>query len=119
MTYEDLLLVPYKAHGRDSSGMDCYGLVLECCKRTGQNLRDVVYETDNVDADKLGGYTASLNVREIDKPKMNCIVQCEYCEHLHIGFMLDKKTVIHETYSGVRITPTLALKNIKYFEVTE
>lgn len=119
MTYEDLLLVPYKVNGRTVDGMDCYGLVLECCRRTGQSLRDVVYESDRVSTEQLRNYTASLNVQQINRPVRYGIVQSEFEGSLHIGFLVDKKTAIHATYNGVRVTPVMMLKNTKYFEVIE
>ena len=119
MTYEDLLTVPYKTNGRDENGLDCYGLVLICCQRTNQSLRDVVYETEHVSREKLEGYTAALNVYEIDRPARDCIVQCSYNGELHIGFMIDKKTVLHATYEGVRVTPVMALRNTRFFEVAQ
>ena len=39
--YEDLLTAKYKPHGRGEDGYyDCYGLVLECCRRAGKKLID-------------------------------------------------------------------------------
>lgn len=117
MKYDDLLSVPYKANGRDIDGMDCYGVTLECCHRCGLDLHDAVYASDKVDIGELEGYIKHLNVIEIDSPKEHSIIQCDYDGHLHIGFMLDKNNCIHATYEGVRITPIIALRNKKYFEV--
>lgn len=117
MKYDDLFCVKYKSGGRDINGMDCYGLVLECCKRTGHSLADVVYESDHVSKERLSDYTAGMNVNEISSPKKYCVVQCEYAGDLHIGFMVDNKTVLHMTYSGVRLSSLITLKNVKYFEV--
>lgn len=115
--YDDLLAVPYKENGRDMSGMDCYGLVIECCKRAGIILNDVVYETSKVCIDKLHGYSSSINVRQVDSVKSECVIQCEYASMLHIAFALNKKTCIHATFEGVRVSPICALKDVKYFEV--
>ena len=115
--YDDLLAVPYKDNGRNTSGMDCYGLVIECCKRAGVELTDVVYETSKVCTDKLSGYSLGINVRQIYSVKPECVIQCEYASMLHIAFALNKKTCIHATYEGVRVSPICALKNVKYFEV--
>ena len=38
--YNDLLGAKYKPHGRGDGGYDCYGLVLECCRRAGTPLKD-------------------------------------------------------------------------------
>lgn len=115
--YEDLLTIPYKVGGRDSSGMDCYGLVIECCRRANLNLHDAVYASELVSKNELADYVSDLGARRIDGPRENCIVQCEFNGNLHIGFMIDKCLCVHETYEGVRVTPVVALKNPVYFEV--
>ena len=38
--YNDLLGAKYKPHGRGDGGYDCYGLVLECCRRAGTPIKD-------------------------------------------------------------------------------
>jgi hypothetical protein len=116
MTYEDLLLVPYKRDGRDVNGMDCYGLVIECCRRVGKNLPDLVCENN---AENLPAYIQSLGVVELFKPKRDCIAQFEHDGELHVGYMIDKKTIVHMTYKGVRVDPLSRLKNPRYFEVPE
>lgn len=117
MQYEDLLNVKYKVNGRDLNGMDCYGIVLECCRRSGLNLHDAVYLDDKVPKERITGYVKSLNVREINVPGKNVIVQCVYDGRLHIAFMLDSKLCIHQTYDGVRLTPVSMMREKRYFEV--
>lgn len=117
MTYEDLLVVPFRENGRGPEGMDCYGLVIECCRRAGIHLRDVVYEGSHVSGDSLRNYTGSMNVRELPFPKKDCILQCTFNNELHIGFMIDKKTCLHMTREGARVSPALALRNARFFEV--
>lgn len=114
MTYEDLLIVKYKENGRDENGMDCYGLVLECCERAGTPIPDIVYGNDSA---TLPEYIRTLNVQEIGFPVKGAILQCTLDGDLHIGYLIDKKTCLHMTYSGVRVTPIAALKNKRYFEV--
>ena len=38
--YEDLIGVPFVDGGRDTNGMDCWGLVRECFKRQGIVVKD-------------------------------------------------------------------------------
>ena len=45
-------------------------------------------------------------------------MQCYWGDRLHIGFMLDKKTVLHMTDRGPQVIPVIAFKNPKYYEVT-
>lgn len=117
MKFDDLLSVPYKGNGRDMTGLDCYGLVLECCRRSGLDLHDVAYANDKVEKSLLQGYVEKLNVKEVKEPREGVCVQCEYEGRLHIAFMINSKEVIHATYAGVRISPVAMLKNVKYFEV--
>jgi len=116
MTYEDLLIVPYKAGGRDESGMDCYGLVIECCRRAWTPLKDIV-NNGHVSKDQLQEYVLSLNVVEADYPERGCVVQCDYEGELHIGYLIDKKRCLHMTLEGVRVTPICALRDAKFYEV--
>jgi len=114
VTYEDLLIVPYKENGRDDEGMDCYGLVIECCERAGTPIPDIVYGNNS---ETLPEYIRVLNVQEIGNPVKGSILQCTLDGELHIGYMIDKRTCLHMTYGGVRVTPIAALKNKRYFEV--
>lgn len=117
MKYDDLLTVPFKLNGRTKEGMDCYGLVLELCKRNGKPLIDI--NAVHVDSNNLSSVAGKLNVKEITEAETvgGDIVQCTYDGEIHIGFLLDSRTCIHSTIAGVRITPTIALKNRKYFKV--
>lgn len=117
MKWDDLLTVPYKANGRDMSGMDCYGLVLECCRRNGTPLRDVRYEGAEISADTLSFYTRKVNVRPIESAEAGAVIECEYEENLHIGFLIDTKTVLHMTYEGMRVSPLLAFRHVRFYEV--
>lgn len=119
MKWDDLLTVPYKANGRDMSGMDCYGLVLECCRRNGTPLRDVRYEGAEIAADTLSFYTRAVNVCPIESAQAGAVIECEYAGNLHIGFLVDTKTVLHMTYEGMRVSPLLALRNVRFYKVVK
>lgn len=116
MTYEDLLIVPYKENGRDTDGMDCYGFVIELLRRAGKNLADIAY-LDNVPEAELYEYVCSLGAIEREYPETGLVAQWVYEGLLHVGYMVNKKTVVHMTFSGVRVTPIGALSGVKYFEV--
>lgn len=115
--YDDLLNIPYKENGRDMSGMDCYGMTIECFRREGKKLKDIVYDSVIVSSDRLDGYVSHINVIDAAGPGNGIGIKCEFQGELHIGYMLDKKMVLHMTYEGARITPLIALKNPRFFEV--
>ena len=116
MKYEDLLTVPYKEFGRDKSGMDCYGYVIELCKRAGTPLKDVaILKSDNKEISDIPG-AFFVNVKEIKKEEAikGDIVCFRRNNELHIGYLLDSKTVTHMTYRGVRITPITYFSDAKF-----
>lgn len=114
MRYDDLLGVPYKKDGREiKTGLDCYGLAIECFRRVGKNLKDIS-ATPNGDLSK---YISSINAKEIHEYRIDCGAQFLLNGDLHIGFMLDSRTVLHMTDRGVRLTPIIALGKARLFEV--
>ena len=118
--YEDLLESQYKDFGRDpKTGLDCYGLIIECCKRAETPLNDVVYETTKCKADFVDAAALHVNIKQIDKPRKGALVQCYYNKHMHAGYMLNDVHMIHMTYDGVRITPVFAVTDAKFYEVVE
>lgn len=116
--YEDLLECPYLDFGRDpKKGLDCYGLIIECCKRAGTPLKDVVYQTTKCESGFVDAAALHVNIREIEKPRKGALVQCYYNKHMHAGYMLNDVHMLHMTYEGVRITPVFAVADVKFYEV--
>lgn len=119
--YDDLLCVPFKKGGRSKDGLDCYGLCIELCRRCGKTLPDfATFCTISPKNDTQKRKEFNHYVKEIPQAKKYALV--EYLNddgEIHIGFLLDKKTYIHATYCGVRITPLFALKNPKFYEVVK
>jgi len=117
MKYDDLLSVPYLKNGRTLAGLDCYGLVIECFKRDGKVLKDLALP----ECSALAAHVASLNVRQVAEPRAGLGVQFMIGPDFHIGYMLDRRLVLHMTETGLRQTPIIALSkgNPKYFEVAE
>ena len=119
MKYDDLLNIPFKKFGRDKSGFDCYGVVMECCKRAGTPLRDLYGDIVDLPADGVNDYiSGGLNVREIAAPKVGCLVYSIYHGNVHVGYIVDRGIVLHATIDkGVKLSPLAALRPIAFYEV--
>ena len=116
--YNDLLGAKYKPHGRGDGGFDCYGLVLECCKRAGTPIQDPFqkYEHLPVGAELL--YINDYNnIQEIKAPKTGAIAECKTGENLHVAYMVTPQLALHITQKGCRVTHIRALNPIRYYEV--
>lgn len=112
----DLIGIPYKDHGRDKNGLDCYGLALLVLERMGKHLDDVIYE--NHDQALSLQYAPLLNVRQIDFIKEGALIEIHVKGTLHIGVVLDNKQFIHATENqGVRISRIQAYKIAAIYEV--
>ena len=119
MKYDDLLNIPFKKFGRDKNGFDCYGVVIECCKRAGTPLKDLYGDIVDLPADKVNDYiSGGLNVKEIPAPKVGGLVYSIYKNNVHVGYIVERDKVLHATIDkGVKISPLAAIKPIAYYEV--
>ena len=116
--YNDLLSAKYKPHGRGDGGYDCYGLVLECCKRAGTPIKDPFqkYEHLPVGAELL--YINDYNnIKEINAPKPGAIAECKTGDNLHVAYLVTPQLALHITQKGCRVTHICALNPIRYYEV--
>ena len=116
--YNDLLGAKYKPHGRGDGGYDCYGLVLECCRRAGTPLKDPFqkYEHLPVGAELL--YINDYNnIQEINAPKPGAIAECKTGDNLHVAYMVTPQLALHITQKGCRVTHIRSLNPICYYEV--
>ena len=116
MRYDDLLGVPFKVHGRDKKGMDCYGLVLECLRREGKSLPDFVYQNDRQPSSEAPIYASRTGARISERAK-GTVAEYDVEGHLHCGYMLDKENMLHMTHSGVRVSPIGIFKGVTFYEV--
>lgn len=112
--YQDLLTVPYKKAGRNIDGMDCYGFLIECFKREGKILKDLraIPEGD------IEEYISHINVLELNEYKKGCGIQFTISGKLHVGYMIDKRTVLHMTDKGVKYS-AIRPGNGRMFEVID
>lgn len=99
---DDLIGVPYKDNGRTLDGLDCYGLAIEVEKRLGKNLRDVVYNDNDILLSQI--YAPLLNIKKTNEYKLGNILEMTLLDRLHIGVCLSDRTFIHATSKGVRVT---------------
>jgi len=67
----DLVGLPYKVHGRDVSGLDCFGLIWLIAKRNGTPIKDPDYK----------GFDPSLEIEREGR--------------LHLGYSIDNERMIH------------------------
>ncbi len=112
----DLIGIPYKEHGRDLSGFDCYGLAIEVERRFGKVLIDVFYH--NHDAELSQMWAPLLNVRRIDSIIEGALIEIHIGTSLHIGVALNDSMMIHATTNqGVRISRIKAYKVAAVYEV--
>ncbi len=119
MKYDDLLNIPFKKFGRDKNGFDCYGVVMECCKRAGTPLKDLYDDIVDLPVDKVNDYiSGGLNVKQIKEAKIGAIVYSMYHGNTHVGYIVERGKVLHATIDkGVKITPLIAMHPIAFFEV--
>ena len=95
--YVDLLEVPYKLNGRDKTGLDCYGLVVEMFKRNGVTLPDYFYaDSDDATITKLIVDNVEF-AEELKRPEPYCAVLFKQHKFgTHMGVVLsDKRRFIH------------------------
>lgn len=93
----DLLGLPYVAGGRlPGYGTDCFGLVVECCKRNGQPIPDPFTSSEQPMnarqwiAERLGGW------RQTDRPVAGGVVELRSVEQpAHVGFLLNESQFLH------------------------
>lgn len=116
--YNDLLGAKYKPHGRGDGGFDCYGLVLECCKRAGTPIKDPFQKYEHLPVGSEMLYINDYNnIKEINAPKTGAIAECKTGENLHVAYMVTPQLALHITQKGCRVTHIRALNPIRYYEV--
>jgi len=98
MIVSDLIGIPYKPHGRDKSGMDCYGIVIEVLHRKGITVPDVFYKDTTMENNKLVLEILEKGIpnTKVDKPEEGAIVEILVMgQPSHVGVCLGDRTFIH------------------------
>lgn len=102
---DDLLGIPYKLHGRDKDGYDCYGLVIEVEKRFGRRLPDF-YTKSKADHLNIGELIKSSRIIKTNTPVLGDLILFYDSKGrtVHIGVYLKNDDFIHCDCYGVRIS---------------
>ena len=93
---DDLIGLPYKIHGRDESGLDCFGLIWLIAFRNKTPIPDLWYKGFAPDLIRL---SEQMNVEKIDSLQPGCVIEMEKEGRLHLGYALDVKQMIHATHN--------------------
>ena len=88
----DLVGIPYAAHGRDESGLDCFGLIWLIAQRNGTPIGDPWYRGFDPTLIKLAD---GLNVERIEELRPGCVIEMVKDGRLHLGYAIDEQRIIH------------------------
>jgi hypothetical protein len=94
---QDLIGIPYRLGARlPGPATDCFGLVLECCRRAGRPIPDPYQSSESVMnvtqwiAERLEGW------RPCTRPVVGGVVEIRCAEHpAHIGFIVSAQQFLH------------------------
>lgn len=94
---QDLLGVPYRLGARlPGPGTDCFGLVVECCRRAGRPIPDPYVSSDAIMdakqwiAERLDGW------RRCDGPVVGGVVELRNVDYpAHVGFLVSETQFLH------------------------
>jgi len=114
MDISDLIGLPYKIHGRDESGLDCFGLIWLIAKRNGTPLIDPVYKGFDPSLAKLANY---IGLKQTDKFETNCVLEIIKDGRLHIGYSVDNDRMIHCTHNEGVIVDDIKNYNVKGYYI--
>ena len=74
MEYDDLIGVPFKDGGRDTGGLDCWGLVRECYKRRGMAVKDYAVSAMQMARIETTMKHEEYEWEKLPSPKEGCLV---------------------------------------------
>lgn len=108
MDVSDLIGLPYKAHGRDESGVDCFGLIWLIARRNGTPIKDPPYKGFDPSLSKLADHVG-LEKCEF---QTGCVLEIEKEKRLHLGYAIDRERMIH-----CAINEGVIVENIVNYEI--
>lgn len=102
--FNDLIGIPWKMHGRDKTGMDCFGLFIEVQGRLGVEVPDPIYLASAYTADAAALYleqgrgTGWQEVKGAYRTGDAILMQDpSFNLPYHVGVLLPDGKVIHAT----------------------
>ena len=104
MNISDLIGIPYKQHGRDESGLDCFGLIWLIAFRLGWPIPDVHNKSFDPSLMKLADQMA---VHKIEALEPGCVIEMVKDNRLHLGYAIDRERMIHATTNEGVIVETV------------
>jgi len=110
MNIADLVGIPYKVHGRDETGLDCFGLIWLIAKRNGTPIKDPVYKGFDPSLVKLANY---IGMKQTDKFEIGCVLEIEKDGRLHLGYAIDQERMIHCARNEGVIVENIVKYNVK------
>ena len=103
----DLLGKPYVPHGRGPDGYDCYGLVIEVCRRHGVELPDFDYQSYSEEfiLKHISSLQTSSHALKVDVLVEGAVILFENSRGYkdHIGVYIGDNQIVHCNEKGVRI----------------
>ena len=110
----DLIGIPWKVHGRDEGGLDCFGLVYLIAQRNGTPIQDPVYKGFDPTLMKMA---ESIGLVKVDRLEVGTVLEIEKDGRLHLGYALDTERMIHCTYNEGVIVQNIVDYKIKGYYI--
>ena len=92
----DLIGTPYKIHGRDEFGLDCFGLIWLIALRNKTPIKDPLYKGFDP---ALVNLAEEIGFKKLDEFNVGCVLEIEKEKRLHLGYAIDKDRMIHATHN--------------------
>jgi len=116
MDISDLIGIPYKVHGRDETGLDCFGLIWLIAKRNGTPIKDPVYKGFDPSLAKLADFVGLKK----SGFQTGCVLEIEKEGRLHLGYAVDQERMIHCAINEGVIVENIELYKVKgYYQFKE
>ena len=107
--YSDLIGTPYKIHGRNESGLDCFGLIWLIAKREGKPIKDPIYKGFDP---SLVSLAEEIGLKKCEF-KIGCVIEILKDKRLHLGYSIDNDRMIHCTHNEGVIVENIVKYNVK------